>query len=107
MHLGCTSRKAHAVAIPPFQLKSLPSFAAVTFSITEEIDEQEIAYSRVPISERLSTHTQKSLEGGWPGGAAVKCTHSASVARRLPVWILGADMAPLGNPAVVGVPHIK
>ena len=35
---------------------------------------------------------------GQPGGAAVKCTRSASVAQGLPVWIPGVDMAPLGKP---------
>ena len=35
---------------------------------------------------------------GWAGGVAVKCARSASVARGLPVWILGADIAPLGKP---------
>ena len=33
----------------------------------------------------------------WPGGTAVKFTHSASEAWGLPVWIPGADMAPLGK----------
>ena len=32
-----------------------------------------------------------------PGGSAVKFAHSASVARGSPVWILGADMAPLSK----------
>ena len=35
---------------------------------------------------------------GWPGGAVVKCTRSASAAQGSPVWIPGADMAPLGRP---------
>ena len=35
---------------------------------------------------------------GQPGGAAVKLTHSTSVAWGSPVQILGADMAPLGKP---------
>ena len=33
-----------------------------------------------------------------PDGAAVKCTHSASVAQGTAVWILGEDMALLGQP---------
>ena len=37
----------------------------------------------------------------------VKFACSASAARGLPVQIPGADMAPLGSHAVVGVPHIK
>ena len=35
---------------------------------------------------------------GQPGGTAVKCTCSASVARSSPVQIQGADMAPFGKP---------
>ena len=35
---------------------------------------------------------------GQPGGPAVKCTRSTSVARGSPVRIPGADMAPLGMP---------
>ena len=35
---------------------------------------------------------------GQPGGAAVKCARSASVARGWPVQIPGADTAPLGTP---------
>ena len=34
---------------------------------------------------------------GQPGDAAVKYTHSALVAWGSPVWIPGADMAPLGK----------
>ena len=44
---------------------------------------------------------------GWPSGAAVKCTRSASVAWGLPVWILGVDMALLGKPCCGRCPHIK
>ena len=40
----------------------------------------------------------KTLKGGRPGGAAVKCARSASAAGVSPVQILGADMAPLGKP---------
>ena len=35
---------------------------------------------------------------GRPGGAVVKFAHSTSAARCSPVWILGADMAPLVKP---------
>ena len=35
---------------------------------------------------------------GRPGGAAVKFAHSASVAWGSPVWIPGADMAPVAKP---------
>ena len=40
----------------------------------------------------------KCIARGWPGGTAVKCTRSTSVALSSPVQILGADMAPLGEP---------
>ena len=45
-----------------------------------------------------------------PGGAAVKCAHSASAVQGspVPVRILGADMSPLGKThAVISVPRIK
>ena len=47
--------------------------------------------------------------GACLSGAAVKFAHSASqAAQGLLVWILGADLAPLGKRhAVVGIPHIK
>ena len=34
----------------------------------------------------------KNLPWGQPGGAVVRFTHSASLARGSPVWILGADL---------------
>ena len=40
----------------------------------------------------------KIILGGWPGGAAVKCTRSASAAQSLLVRILGVDMAALDKP---------
>ena len=45
--------------------------------------------------------------GGWPGGAAVKCAHSASVAQGLPVPIPGVDMALLGKPCCGRHPTYK
>ena len=44
---------------------------------------------------------------GWPSGAAVKCTRSASEARGSPVGILGAHMAPLGEPCCGRRPTYK
>ena len=59
-------------------------------------------------SRARTTFILELLGSGQPGGAAVKCAHSASAAWGSPVRIPGADMAPLGKcHAVVGVPHIK
>ena len=44
---------------------------------------------------------------GWPGGAAVKCTRSASAARGSPVWIPGVDMALFGKPCCGRHPTYK
>ena len=40
----------------------------------------------------------KKIYWGRPGGAAIKCTRSASVALGSLIWIPGADMALLGKP---------
>ena len=40
-----------------------------------------------------SGENKKEHSRGWPGGAAVKCAHSALAAQGLPVQILGADVA--------------
>ena len=44
---------------------------------------------------------------GWPGGAVVKCTCSASVARGSPVRIPGVDMALFGKPCCGRHPTYK
>ena len=50
---------------------------------------------------------KKEMAGGRPSGAAVKFTHSTSMARGSPVLILGADMAPLGTPCCGRHPTYK
>ena len=52
-------------------------------------------------------YVQKLKKRGQPGGTAVKCAHSASVARGSPVWIPGADMAPLAKPCFGRRPTYK
>ena len=54
------------------------------------------------------TRLENRDDTGLPDGAAVKLARSALAAQGSPVWIPGADVAPLGKShAVVGVPHIK
>ena len=45
--------------------------------------------------------------GGRPSGAAVKFARSASAGQASPVWILGADMAPLVKPCCGRHPTYK
>ena len=45
--------------------------------------------------------------GVQPGGTVVQCARSTSAARGSPVWILGADMAPLGMPCCGKRPTYK
>ena len=49
----------------------------------------------------------KLIGSSRPRGAAVKFARSALVAQGLLVWILGADMAPLGTPCCGGRPTYK
>ena len=54
------------------------------------------------------THIQnRGRLGGWPGGIAVKFMHSTLAAQDSLVWILGADMAPLGKPCCGRRPTYK
>ena len=54
-----------------------------------------------------TTSDLKNKDRGWPGGAAVKCTHSASAAQGSPVQILGVDVAPRGKPCCGRRPTYK
>ena len=58
---------------------------------------------------QFDTHSNILKEDcrGRPGGAAVKCTRSASAARGSLVRIPGADMAPLGKPSCGRRPTYK
>ena len=48
----------------------------------------------------------KKNRKGQPGGAAVKFTHSGSVAQGSPVWIPGVDLdSGLSKHAVASIPH--
>ena len=58
-------------------------------------------YSTMPTSKcKGNDENRKSTlknHQGQPGGTVVKSAHSASAAQGSPVWMLGADMAPLGK----------
>ena len=67
-------------------------------------DKSEAAYS--PTAPSCGARI-KPGPGSRPSGAAVKCAPSASVASGSPVWIPGADMAPLGKPCCGSRPTYK
>ena len=46
-------------------------------------------------SRKVDQNPSKAIPGGLPGGAVVKFACSASAAWGSPIWIPGADMAPL------------
>ena len=50
---------------------------------------------------------KKTTDRGRLGGAVVKCARSDSAAQGLQVWILDADMAPLGKPCCGRRPTYK
>ena len=65
-------------------------------------------YASVTLNLQLKRKEKETTaEGGQPGGVAVKCARSASVARSLLVQILGMDMAPLGTPCCGRRPTYK
>ena len=49
----------------------------------------------------------KNIKRGQPGGTAIKCSYSASVAGSSPIRIPAADMAPLGKPCCGRHPTYK
>ena len=59
--------------------------------------------------QKIITYRQveKKIDRGWPGGAAVKYTHSTLAAQDLPVRIPGVDVALLGKPCCGTHPTYK
>ena len=65
-------------------------------------------WCRVYLDHLIIFLNLRNVSGGRPSGAAVKCAHSNSAAQGLPVWIPGADMAPLlGAPSCGRRPMYK
>ena len=63
-----------------------------------ELSHQLSLSPALPLLSLFPIYQNKNLPWGWPGGAAVKCTRSASAVQGSLVRIPGVDIAPLGKP---------
>ena len=64
-------------------------------------------YYRILGNDKNLKRKIKSVYRGQPSGAAVKYARSTLVARGLPVWIPGAEMASFGKPCCGRRPTYK
>ena len=79
----------------------------IVVTVLVEEGMQVWAYFRCLASCLLISALLKVTEMGQPSSSVVKFARSASVARRSPAWIWGADMAPLGKPCCGRRPTYK